>query len=204
MELYLSLILFATSASVTPGPNNIMMMTSGLNFGVKKSLPHLFGICVGFPLMIIVVGMGFSVVFQRWPIVHEVIKIVSVFYLLYLAWKIATSAPTNLESEKKNPISFIQAALFQWINPKAWVMATGAISAYTSLSSSFFTQVLIIALVFFVLAFPCVGVWLMGGVGLKRFLQRPNYQRVFNVSMAVLLAASIVPTGVELVELYFG
>ncbi|NQZ10576.1 MAG: LysE family translocator [Algicola sp.] len=203
MELYLSLILFATSASITPGPNNIMMMSSGLNFGIKKSLPHLFGICVGFPLMIIVVGMGFSVVFQRWPIVHEVIKIVSVFYLLYLAWKIATSAPASLESEKKNPIGFIQAALFQWINPKAWVMATGAISAYTSLSSSFFAQVLIIALVFFVLAFPCVGVWLMGGVGLKRFLQQANYQRVFNVSMAVLLVASIVPTGVELVELYF-
>jgi threonine/homoserine/homoserine lactone efflux protein len=193
MELYLTILLFAISSSVTPGPNNIMIMTSGLNFGIKKSLPHLFGICLGFPVMVIIVGLGFSVVFDALPFLHQVIKVVGVVYLLYLSWQIGNSATTSLDGTAAKPFGFWQAFLFQWVNAKAWVMATGAISAYTSLSSSIYSQVLIIALAFFIVAFPCVGIWLVGGNGLKRYLQHEKHQKVFNVTMALLLVASILP-----------
>lgn len=193
MEIYLAIIFFAASTTITPGPNNIMIMTSGLNYGVKNSIPHLLGICFGFPAMVVMVGLGFSVVFEMYPLFHEVIKVVGVVYLLYLAWLIASSSPTSLEAEKSKPLSFIQAALFQWVNPKAWVMASGAVSAYTAVSSDIFLQVLIIALAFFVVAFPCVGIWLFFGAGLKKYLDSPKRQKIFNLSMALLLVVSIFP-----------
>lgn len=168
MELYLAIFLFAASTTVTPGPNNIMIMTSGLNYGIKSSIPHFLGICFGFPAMVLMVGLGFSVVFETYPLFHEIIKVLGVVYLLYLAWLIASSSPASLESTKSKPLSFYQAALFQWVNPKAWVMATGAVSAYTSVSAEISMQVIYIALIFFVVAFPCVGIWLVFGVGLKK------------------------------------
>lgn len=203
MELYLAIILFAASTTVTPGPNNIMIMTSGLNYGVKESIPHLLGICFGFPAMVIMVGLGFSVVFEMYPIFHEVIKILGVVYLLYLAWLIASSSPTSLEVDNSKPLSFTQAALFQWINPKAWVMATGAVSAYTSVSSEIFSQVIFIAFAFFIVAFPCVGIWLFFGVGLKKYLNSAKHQKIFNVSMALLLVGSVYPVIKELFIQYF-
>jgi threonine/homoserine/homoserine lactone efflux protein len=135
-------------------------MASGLNYGIKNSLPHLFGICVGFPTMIVMVGLGFNVMFEKYPLLHEVIKVLGVVYLLYLAWKIFTSSPTPTESVNSKPLSFIKAASFQWVNPKAWVMATGAISAFTSVSSDALVQVINIAFVFLIVAFPCVGICL--------------------------------------------
>ncbi|WP_415887605.1 LysE family translocator [Neptuniibacter sp. QD37_6] len=199
MEIYLAILVFAISSTVTPGPNNIMIMTSGLNFGVKRSMPHLLGICLGFPLMVVAVGLGFSAVFEKFPIVHEIIKVLGVTYLLYLAWLVASCAPTSMEGDKKsNPLTFMQAALFQWVNPKAWVMATGAIAAYTSQDTTMLLQVMVISLSFFVVSFPCVGVWLIFGSGLKRFLKEAKYQRVFNISMALLLVVSVLPVLNEL------
>jgi len=202
MELYLAIIIFAVSTTVTPGPNNIMIMTSGLNYGIKKSIPHLLGICFGFPAMVIMVGLGFSLVFETYPLFHEAIKVLGVAYLLYLAWIIASSSPTSLDAENSKPLSFTQAALFQWVNPKAWVMATGAVSAYTSISSDMFTQVIFIALAFFIAAFPCVGIWLVFGVGLKKYLNSPKHQKIFNLSMALLLVGSVFPVLKELVVQY--
>ena len=202
MELYLAIIIFAASTTVTPGPNNIMIMTSGLNYGVKNSIPHLLGICFGFPVMVIMVGLGFSVVFEMYPLFHEVIKVLGVAYLLYLAWLIASSSPTSLDIENSKPLSFTQAALFQWVNPKAWVMATGAVSAYTSVSSDIFSQVIFIALAFFIVAFPCVGIWLVFGVGLKKYLHSPKHQKIFNLSMATLLVGSVFPVLKELIFQY--
>ena len=203
MEIYLAILVFAISSTVTPGPNNIMIMTSGLNFGVKRSMPHLLGICLGFPLMVVAVGLGFSAVFEKFPIVHEIIKVLGVTYLLYLAWLVASSAPTSMEGDKKsNPLTFMQAALFQWVNPKAWVMATGAIAAYTSQDTTMLLQVMVISLSFFVVSFPCVGVWLIFGSGLKRFLTEAKYQRVFNISMALLLVVSVLPVLNELRQTY--
>lgn len=202
MDIYFAIIIFAMSTTVTPGPNNIMIMTSGLNYGIKSSIPHLLGICFGFPAMVIMVGLGFSVVFEMYPIFHEAIKILGVIYLLYLAWLIASSSPNSLEVEKSKPLSFTQAALFQWVNPKAWVMATGAVSAYTSISSDIFLQVLFIALAFFIVAFPCVGIWLFFGAALKKYLKSPKHQKIFNLFMALLLIASVLPVVKELLVQY--
>ena len=198
MELILPILLFAVSAAITPGPNNIMLMASGLNFGIQKSVPHLLGVTIGFPIMIILIGLGFEIVFTKFPLLHEIIKIGGIIYLIYLAWRIATTSKQTLEGAKSTPFRFWQAVLFQWVNPKAWVMATGAIAAYTSMSSDFFSQVLIIALTFMVVAFPCAGSWLVFGSSLKHFLQKPAYQQAFNITMALLLIASITPVVIEL------
>jgi threonine/homoserine/homoserine lactone efflux protein len=200
MDLILPILLFAVSASITPGPNNIMLMSSGLNFGIQKSIPHLLGVVIGFPIMIISIGLGFEIVFEKYPFIHQVIKIVGIIYLVYLAWRVATSSRQALDAAKAMPLQFWQAVLFQWVNPKAWVMATGAIAAYTSLSSDFITQVLIIALTFMVVAFPSAGSWLIFGSSLKRFLQKTAYQHAFNVTMALLLIASIAPVVIELIS----
>lgn len=198
MEYLSAIFLFAISATITPGPNNVMIMTSGLNHGVRKSMPHLLGICFGFPVMVIVVGSGLGVVFQWLPILHTLIKVAGIVYLLYLAWLIANSAPTDLNGEKARPFTFMQAALFQWVNPKAWVMATGAIAAFTTVDGNIYWQSLVIAGVFFLIAFPCVGAWLYFGVVLKRLLSSPSYQRAFNIAMALLLVASILPSAWDL------
>jgi len=204
MELYIAILIFAISSTVTPGPNNIMIMTSGLNFGIKRSMPHLMGICLGFPIMVAAVGLGFGTLFEKLPILHEIIKVLGVAYLLYLAWLVASSAPSNLEGSKEsNPLTFMQAALFQWINPKAWVMATGAVAAYTSQDTEMFVQVMAISLSFFAAGFPCVGIWLIFGSGLKRFLKERLYQRIFNISMALLLVVSVLPVLNELRQTYF-
>ncbi|EAR61653.1 LysE family translocator [Neptuniibacter caesariensis] len=204
MELYIAILVFAFSSTITPGPNNIMIMTSGLNYGIKRSVPHLVGICLGFPLMVAAVGLGFSTIFDKFPILHEIIKVLGVAYLLYLAWLVASAAPSSLESKEQEskPLTFMQAALFQWINPKAWVMATGAVAAFTSQSTEMLIQVMAISLSFFAVSFPCVGSWLLFGSVLKRFLNQPNYQRMFNVSMALLLVVSVLPVLNELRETY--
>lgn len=203
MEFYLVILIFAVSTSITPGPNNLMIMASGLNYGIKNSLPHLFGICIGFPTMLILVGLGFSAVFEKYPLIHEIIKILGVVYLLYLAWCVFSSSATLSGNVKTKPFSFIQAVSFQWVNPKAWVMATGAISAYTSVSSDFFSQVTDIALVFFIIAFPCVGTWLCFGAVLKKYLKSKKHQKIFNLSMALLLIGSAVPVLKELAFVIF-
>lgn len=204
MELYIAIFIFAASTTVTPGPNNIMMMSSGVNFGLKRSLPHLLGICLGFPLMVMGVGIGFSSLFEKFPLIHQIIKVLGVLYLMYLAYLVATSAPSSLEGSTKEtkPLTFIQAALFQWINPKAWVMATGAVAAYTIQDTAMMLQVVFIALAFLIVSLPCVGIWLIGGMWLKHFLKEVRYQRGFNITMALLLVISILPVINELKETY--
>ena len=197
-ELYLAMVLFAFSTSITPGPNNMLILSSGLNHGVKRSLPHLLGIAFGFPVMIIMIGIGLGTVFERWPVLHEIIKVLGVLYMLYLAWMIATSKPKDLAISSGNPMSFWQAFFFQWVNPKGWIMALGAIAAYTSLSHDMIVQAMIIALVFLLVGPPCTACWLVLGASLKHLLQKPHQQRIFNVTMALLLVASIAPIIQEL------
>jgi len=192
MELYFAILLFAISSSITPGPNNIMVMTSALNYGIKKTIPHFLGICLGFPVMVFALGMGFAAVFLNFPILHQIIQVVGISYILYLAWKIATTDIHINKDKKSKPFTFIQAALFQWVNPKALVMSIGAISAYTEVGGNIFYEVLVISLTFFIVCLPCVGIWMFFGTTLKRFLKNETHQRVFNYIMGVLLAASIV------------
>jgi threonine/homoserine/homoserine lactone efflux protein len=202
MELYLAVLLFAATASITPGPNNIMIMASGVNFGIKKSLPHLLGICLGFPIMVIAIGLGFGLVFQAYPLLHTLIKVIGIIYLLYLAWLIASAKPSVINADVSKPLRFQQAVLFQWVNPKAWVMATGAISAYTSSGDAMLGQVLFIAFAFSVTAGISVGIWLIFGAGLKRYLDDPLHYRVFNIAMAMLLVSSMSPVIVNLIKQY--
>lgn len=198
MEFISAIFIFAISTSVTPGPNTIMMMSSGLNYGVKSSMPHLLGICFGFPAMVVLVGLGLGFIFERYGFIHEVIKLVGIVYLVYLAWVIGHSSPVRLDAKQSAPISFMQAALFQWVNPKAWVTATSAIAAYTSTASDIYLQVTVIAAVFFLVAFPCVGIWIVFGTKLQRLLHKPDQQKLFNIAMALLLLVSVIPAIYEL------
>ncbi|NKF50313.1 LysE family translocator [Shewanella sp. WXL01] len=193
MELIAAIALFAFSSGITPGPNNIMLMTSGLNFGIKRSMPHMLGICLGFPAMVLAVGLGLSAVFASYPIIHSIIKVVGIAYLLYLAWLIANSSSKMEGKQTAKPFSFVQAAAFQWVNPKGWIMAVGAIATFTNIEQALQPQVVLIASVFFSVALPCAIVWLGFGVALKRLLTEPRHQRIFNISMALLLVASIIP-----------
>lgn len=184
MTLSPDVILFIISTSITPGPNNVMLITSGVNHGIKKSLPHLLGINVGFLLMLIILGLGLGSLFETAPGLHLVIKVVGVSYLLYLAWLIAKTPTTTLDREKARPLTFFQAAFFQWVNPKAWVMITGAVATFTSQSSPIPGQVLTLAGLFSVFGPPCGSIWLLGGATLKRLLQNPVYLKYFNITMA--------------------
>ncbi|MGP1831975.1 LysE family translocator [Shewanella frigidimarina] len=193
MELVFAIALFAFSAGITPGPNNIMLMTSCVNFGIKRSIPHLMGISLGFPTMILAVGLGLSAIFQAYPFIHIVIKVIGISYLLYLSWLIANSSNKMEGKQVSKPFTFLQAAAFQWVNPKGWIMAVGAIATFTSVQQELNSQVITIASVFLCVAFPCAIVWLGFGVALKRLLKNERQQRIFNITMALLLVASIIP-----------
>ncbi|GAB3028712.1 LysE family translocator [Bowmanella dokdonensis] len=190
---WLALFLFVVSASITPGPNNLMMLTSGVNHGILRSLPHMIGINIGFPLMVLAVGLGMAGLFENYPVLHQVLKWAGASYLLFLAWKIASSPVTSIQVEARKPFSFVQAALFQWVNPKAWMMVLGAVVTYTSSQMDYQLQVGIIALFFLLFGTPCTFTWLWLGSRMQSLLRTPGRLRCFNIAMAILLAASLIP-----------
>nr|WP_018997474.1 LysE family translocator [Hirschia maritima] len=195
-QLLLALLAFAFVSSITPGPNNLMLMASGANFGLKRTIPHMLGISLGFVFMLALVGIGLAQVFERIPATFLALKILSSIYLLYLAWKIANAAPlqdnSNAASSNSKPFTFLQAALFQWVNPKAWSMGTTAIATY-SLQDSPLLSVFIICSVFLVVNFPAVTTWAVAGTRIKHFLNTPAKTRIFNVTAAILLAMTLYP-----------
>ena len=192
-ELVTAFILFAFVSSITPGPNNTLLLASGVNFGVRRSIPHALGVSIGFAVMVLAVGLGLGEVFKLWPVLYTVLRYAGAAYLLYLAWKIATSGPPKGQAEgTRKPMTFLGAAAFQWVNPKAWVMAVGAITTYTPAQGYFF-NVLVIAALFAVVNIPSTSAWVVFGSALRRVLQNPRYLTVFNVIMALLLVASLYP-----------
>jgi threonine/homoserine/homoserine lactone efflux protein len=192
-ELLGPLVTFAVATSVTPGPNNVMITASGANFGFARSVPHMLGVGIGFMAMIAGVGLGLGQAFERMPLLHEILRYGGALYLLYLAWRIATAAPASMEARPASarPLTFLQAALFQWVNPKGWMMAVGALSTYTTVGGDFVFETLVIALVFGAVGLPSVALWALLGVGIGRLLQAPWALRAFNVTMALLLVASL-------------
>ncbi len=202
MEIFIAVLFFAFSTTITPGPNNVMIMSSGMNYGVRASVPHFLGICLGFPLMVLLVGFGFGVVFERFPNLHQLIKILGVIYLFWLAWRIATAEPSPIIKTERKPFSFWQAALFQWVNAKAWVMASGAVAAFTTVDGNLVMEVLAITAAFLLMAFPCVGVWMVFGSLLRKVLKTATMRRIFNVTMALILVASLIPVLQELWQYY--
>jgi len=190
-ELITALTLFAFVSSITPGPNNLMLMASGANFGFRRSVPHMFGVTLGFILMIILVGVGLVQVFEAYPLSNTVLKVVSIAYLLYLAAKIATATPIEKGETAGTPMTLLQAALFQWVNPKAWTMPVTAVTVYTP--DHTLTSIAVVALVFGTLNLPSIGSWTFLGQQMARILTNPRRMVLFNWTMAFLLVASLYP-----------
>ncbi len=186
-----ALALFAFVTSITPGPNNLMLMASGANFGFRRTVPHMLGISVGFMVMMILTGLGLIQVFDLYPLSYAVLKVVSVAYLLFLAWKIANAAPIKERAAAGKPMTFLQAAAFQWVNPKAWTMALTAITVYVA--DNGMVMLLIGAAFFAIVNLPSVTIWIVLGQQMARILTNPARLRLFNWTMAVLLVASLYP-----------
>jgi threonine/homoserine/homoserine lactone efflux protein len=165
---YYAVALFVIATCVTPGPNNVMLMSSGANFGMGRTLRHVAGINIGFPLMVVAVGLGAGAIFRQYPGLHDGLQVIGAVYLLFLAYQIARSPTTDLGDPSRQPLGFTGAALFQWVNPKAWVMAVGAVLAYTSPLGGYTLQVFLIALLFFLFGTPCSMVWVFFGQYLRR------------------------------------
>lgn len=190
-ELFLALLGFAFVTSVTPGPNNMMLLASGVNFGVRRTLPHMLGISLGHSLMVFLVGLGLAGMFKAWPPALMALKLVSVAYMLWLAWKIAHAAAPGEGRAGGKPFTFVQAAAFQWVNPKAWAMALGAVAAYVPEPSVWAYAA--VAGVFAMVNLPSVSVWAGTGQVVRRWLQDPGRLRAFNWGMAGLLVLSLWP-----------
>lgn len=189
--LLTALATFAFVTSITPGPNNLMLMASGANFGFRRSVPHMFGIGIGFVVMVVLVGLGLIRIFDLWPLSHDVLRVFSVLYLLYLAWRTATAAGLGKSHGAGQPLNFWQAAAFQWVNPKAWAMALGAIGAFAPDRTVW--AILWVGLVFGVINLPCVSIWTVLGQQMARVLTNQTRRVWFNVGMAVLLILTLVP-----------
>jgi threonine/homoserine/homoserine lactone efflux protein len=191
IELLTALAGFCLVSSITPGPNNLMLMASGANFGFLRSIPHMLGIGLGFMLMVFLVGIGLAQLFDLYPIAHTILKILSVAYMLYLAWKIANAAPAGSADSTGTPMTFLQAAAFQWVNPKAWTMAITAVTVYAPDTS--LISVVMVSAVFGVVNLPSVSIWTILGQQMARILTNPARLRTFNWTMAALLIASLYP-----------
>jgi len=192
IALMLPLALFSFVAAVTPGPNNVMLASSGLTHGMQRTVPHMLGIVGGVMFMMIVVGLGLGALFQQWPVLHDILQVVCALYLLVLAWKIAIAQPASAQSAGSKPFSFLQAAGFQWVNPKAWTFAMSVIAVYVP-SADFFLNLCVAAVICGVTTAPAVFIWTLFGMALRRLLQRPATVRGFNMTMGLLLVASLYP-----------
>jgi threonine/homoserine/homoserine lactone efflux protein len=190
-DILIALAGFVLVSSITPGPNNLMLMASGANFGFARTLWHMLGVGIGFTLMIVLVGIGLIQIFDLYPISHTILKVVSVLYLGWLAYKIANAAAPQAAGETGKPITFLQAAAFQWVNPKAWTMALTAITLYAPDQS--FQAILLVALVFGAINLPSVSVWTLMGQQMQRYLTNATRLKIFNYTMAALLLLSLYP-----------
>ncbi len=192
-ETLFAIIVFAFVSSITPGPNNFMLLASGVNFGFRRTIPHMCGIGAGFFTLLMGVGFGLGALFTTFPQLHIVLKIVGGLYLLWLAWKIATARSLSSEKgAKARPMTFMEAAAFQWVNPKAWIMAVTGMALFTRPDAPYLS-VFLVAVAFALVNVPSVSTWAGFGTALRGFLADPVRLKWFNVTMGVLLAASVVP-----------
>ncbi|MBT8473113.1 MAG: LysE family translocator [Marinicaulis sp.] len=195
LELLAALAAFTFITSVTPGPNNLMVMASGANFGLTRTLPHIFGVICGFQFMLWTVGAGLITALETYPISTLILKFASAAFLLYLAWNFANAAPPENGADEKligKPMSFLQGAAFQWVNPKAWALSIGALGAFVTAEQSI-VGLLTISIAFILLGAPCVFAWTLLGTQLRRLFRKPLHLKIFNWTCAALLAASVIP-----------
>jgi len=189
---HLALLGFAIAMSVTPGPNVLMVAAGAANAGVRATVPHMVGIAIGFGAMLLIVGLGLAAPFAAAPWLHTALKWGGAAWLLVLAWKIARAGAPG-EGPPRPPLGFIGAALFQWVNPKAWMIALAAIPTFTTPDGDMLRQSLTIAGAFALVGFPCTLVWALLGAGASRLLRTDRALRGFNIAMALLLVASLIP-----------
>lgn len=187
--LLLPLFGFALASTITPGPNNMMLLASGANFGLRRTVPHMVGISGGLAFMALVLGLGLAGVLRAYPAFETALEVASVLYLLWLAWRIATATPKEGAAGGK-PLTVLQAAAFQWVNPKAWAMALGAMTLYAGDSAA---GIVVVALTFLAVGLPCNSLWAALGQEMRRVLTSPGRLRAFNWTMAGLLVLSLVP-----------
>jgi threonine/homoserine/homoserine lactone efflux protein len=191
-NLYIALFAFAGIAAWTPGPNNTILMASGINHGFRQTVPMIFGIGIGFPLMIGIIGLGLGQVFEAYPQINTAMKVLGAAYMLWIAWKIATSRPNDGSGIAGKPFTFLQGALFQWVNPKGWMMAMTALSAYT-LQSDYYTGVAVVVATFVLMGFTSASAWAVFGASLRHVMNDPKWFRIINLGLAATLVASLYP-----------
>lgn len=186
MESLLPLSLFAFVSSITPGPNNIMLTSSGIRFGFVRSLPHMFGVVFGFSLILALCAAGIGSLIVAMPTLHIVLKTIGSTYLVYLAWQLRSMAFTQDVGVDVRPMSFIGASLFQFANPKAWVMAVTGASAFLPPVQPVWLAITIFCFIFGVINFPCISIWAGTGAVLRRYLTQAKWRRVFCTIMILL------------------
>ena len=188
-----ALVTLAFVASITPGPNNLMLLASGMNHGIRPTLPHLAGVSLGFGFLIFVVALGLGAVFERNESIELVLSLLGGTYLTYLAWKIFnTSSLANNSHETASPMTFLQAVLFQWVNPKAWVMATTATSTLLVSTGSVAAGSAALTFGFWMVNLPCISTWMFSGALAARWVDDEPRVRIFNRTLGVLLAGTVV------------
>jgi threonine/homoserine/homoserine lactone efflux protein len=187
------LILFATVMSLTPGPNVVMVTASAANFGFRRVIPHMVGITLGFGLLVMAVGLGLAGLFQAAPRLHQALKYIGAAYLLYLAWRIARADGGGGAIARAQPIGFLEALLFQCVNPKGWVFAVGAIATYSTIGGNAVRETSLIAAINAATCLMSVVVWAAFGAIIGRYLGTPRIRTLFNWSMAGLLVLSLLP-----------
>jgi threonine/homoserine/homoserine lactone efflux protein len=192
-SLLVAFLMFALVMFFTPGPNNIMLLSSGLTYGFRRTIPHMVGITIGFAFMVAAVGLGLGAIFIAYPVLQTILKYAGAAYLIYLAWHIGTAEPSAPEQDKKNgPMTFWGAAMFQWVNAKGWVMVIGTITAYAAIAS-FPWNILIQTAISLAMGSASTVVWALFGTALRPVLSSPRAVRAFNIVMALLLLASLYP-----------
>jgi threonine/homoserine/homoserine lactone efflux protein len=200
-DILIAIIGFAAASSITPGPNNLLVMTSGLNHGVVASLPLVAGISFGFAFMVLAVGIGLGAVIQAHPGLHTATKAAGLCYMLWLAWKVATAPPAldarSTGSDQSRPLSAIAGAAFQWVNPKAWAVALSATAAFSTPGAEPH-RLIWLAAIFAMVAVGSLTIWSVFGGVMRRLVDNPRAIFAFNVVMALLLVASAVPIAFDL------
>jgi threonine/homoserine/homoserine lactone efflux protein len=196
-ELLIAFIMFAVVGLYTPGPNNVMLLTSGLNHGVWRTLPHIAGVAIGFAVLVALVGLGLGAVFATYPVLQSILKYGGAAYLVYLAIVIARSgAMETSDAASQRPLTFWEAALFQWINVKGWIIAIGTVTAYAAVAQ-YPWNIVMMALLLLILGLSSALTWALFGNWLKVFVNSPRAVRAFNLAMAALLLASLYPVLME-------
>ena len=193
---FISFATFAVVSAFTPGPNNVLLAASGANFGFFRTLPHIFGIVVGFCSLVVAAGLGLATFFATMPWLYDVLKAISVLFLLYLAWKIGSAGRTT-ENDKDKPLSFVQAASFQLVNPKAITVIISSVTAYTSTAENIGTEVTMLLVVFATVTICATCTWAVFGTAIAHLLNSQSRLRRFNITMALLLVASLLPSILE-------